>query len=170
MQLLCEMALSGLGRTYCLCTQASCLQRSWTRCFFGAWCTGACYLESIGGSNSVRQLCGQRRGDGVKVELLAAVVYWHLPSFAMPMLVPIALSSDARRLVSAHAEEGSSDQWCCADLMCHLLNGVPPPHHHSMLSVLSKNLCACAPHHKCKTQVVSSVPHLQPAYFATQLV
>ena len=58
----------------------------------------------------MRQLCGQWGGDCVKVELLAAVVYWHLPSFAMPMLVPIALSSEARQQVSAAAAKGSSDK------------------------------------------------------------
>lgn len=58
----------------------------------------------------MRQLCGQGGGDCVEVELLAAVVYWHLPSFAMPVLVSIALSSDARKVVSAHAAKGSSDK------------------------------------------------------------
>lgn len=39
------------------------------------------------------QLCGQRGGDGVEVELLAAIVDGHLPPFAMPQPVPITLQS-----------------------------------------------------------------------------
>ena len=107
MQLLCEMA-PGLRRTCCHINSSKLSTKELL--LWCMVCRRTSYLESIGGSNSMRQLCRQWRGDCVKVELLAAVVYWHLPSFAMPMLVPIALSSDARQEVSVHAAKGSSDQ------------------------------------------------------------
>lgn len=48
-------------------------------------------FEGISSSNSMGQLCGQRGGDGMEVELFAAIVDWHLPPLAVTKPIPIAL-------------------------------------------------------------------------------
>ena len=51
------------------------------------------HLEGIGCPHSVRQLGGQGRGHGVKVEGLAAIVNRHLPALAWLMAVAKALQA-----------------------------------------------------------------------------
>ena len=91
----------------------------------------------------------------MKVELLAAIVNWHLPSFPMAEDVAVALQHASgvqttciRRSDNMHvgvrqcACKDTAAVTCdFANLMRHLLNGVAPPHHHSMLPILCKHLC-----------------------------
>ncbi len=57
-------------------------------------------LERVRGADGVRQLRGQRRGDGVEVEVRAAVVDRHLPPLARLARVAEALRARALALTS----------------------------------------------------------------------
>ena len=52
---------------------------------------GAGHFEAVRGSRSLWNLGGQRRRNGVVVELLAAVVDWHLAALAQVISVAAAL-------------------------------------------------------------------------------
>lgn len=49
------------------------------------------HLQRISSAHRMRQLCGQRRGDGMEIKRRAAVVDWHLPALSWLLRVAEAL-------------------------------------------------------------------------------
>ena len=63
--------------------------------------TGHMYLKRISSPHSMWQLSSQRGRDGVEVELLAAIVYWHLAPFAMTVHIAITLQQGKHHCTAA---------------------------------------------------------------------